>query len=248
MKWMELTAPELESLDRAQTIVAQPIAAIEQHGPHLATGADAILVTEIAEAVERRLQDRLLLAPTFWWGASAHHLKFGGTLSCPLDLYIENLVHLATPALERGFLRFVFLNGHGGNTDPLRVALRRLQEAFPNRILAGAPYWSIASDAIQDTLEGPYRHVEHACEFETSMMMRLRPDLVREDRIPPPSDLGADVVEGLFVAKDMAQRTQEGVAGRPDLAEPGKGNVLFHRVVHRVCVAMEAVGREPIPA
>lgn len=248
MKWMELTAPELESLDRARIVVAQPIAAIEQHGPHLATGTDTILVSEIAEAVEGRMKTRLLLAPTFWWGASAHHLKFGGTLSCPLDLYIENLIHLAAPVLERGFLRYIFLNGHGGNTDPLRVALRRLQERYPNRILAGAPYWSIAGEAIREGLEGPYRHVEHACEFETAMMMGLRPELVRDERIPAPTDFAPDTLEGLFVPKDMAQRTREGVAGRPDLADATKGRVLFERVVDRVCVAVDAVGHEPIPA
>src|SRR5580765_6518031 len=89
MKFHELTSARLASIDRDQTLVIVPIAAVEQHGPHMPTGTDFILCTAVAEAVEKRLSDRVLLTPTVWLGASAHHLRLGSTLNSALDTYIS---------------------------------------------------------------------------------------------------------------------------------------------------------------
>ena len=118
---------------RESTLVVAPIAACEQHGPHLPVFTDTILAAAVAEGVERALADRVLLLPDLWLGASDHHLPFGGTLTATLPTYEQMLVELLTPLLRDGFRRVLILNGHGGNIDPLRVALRRLDRAFPAR-------------------------------------------------------------------------------------------------------------------
>lgn len=247
MKFHELTAPAIAGIDRDRTLVLLPIAAVEQHGPHLPTGTDTIICGAVAEAVEARAPESVLLAPVYWLGASAHHLRFGATLTAELSTYIATLCELARPLLEDGFRRLMFLNGHGGNVDPLKVALRELQLEFPQSILSGASYWSIAEEVIASGLEGEDRFVGHACEFETSMIQHLRPELVDEFRRAHAGPWLPDVVEGLFVSRDMKQRTRAGCTGRPDLASAEKGAALFEGIVARVGVAVKAMLAEPIP-
>ncbi len=234
MKFELMTSPQLSEVDRDQALVIVPVAAVEQHGPHLPTGTDNIICTAIAEAVEKRLPDKILLTPTLWLGASAHHLRLGATLDASLSNYIDTLQCIARSLLNAGFSRLFFLNGHGGNIDPLKVALRQLQLEYPAALLAGGSYWSTAADFIQETLSGEHQFVGHACEFETSMMMHLRPELVQNDLIVNAGELIPDELDGIFIARDMKQRTQQGCTGRPDLATPVKGEDLMEEIVNRL--------------
>src|SRR3954453_8882826 len=138
MRFAEMTAPEIRDLSREDTLIVAPIAACEQHSRHLPVFTDSILVGAVADAVERSLAERVLLLPVLWLGASDHHLPFGGTLTASLPTYELMLVELLTPLLRDGFRRMMLLNGHGGNIDPLRVALRRLHVQFPRAALQGA--------------------------------------------------------------------------------------------------------------
>src|ERR1700736_5061038 len=110
-----MTAPQLQHVSRYRTVVVAPIAACEQHSRHLAVSTDTVLVTGVAEGVERRLPCEVLLLPTLWFGASAHHLRFGGTLSAEVDTHIDMLCDLLTPLLDDGYQRVMLLNRHGGN-------------------------------------------------------------------------------------------------------------------------------------
>src|SRR5438132_1028625 len=143
MRFHEMTAPELRELARDKTLVLAPIAACEQHGHHLPTATDTILVTGVADGVEKRLPDKVLLLPTLWLGASSHHLRFGATLSAEVDTHIDLLCDLLTPLLDDGFPRLLILNGHGGNIDTMHVALRRLQTHYRDRQLTAASYWDL---------------------------------------------------------------------------------------------------------
>src|SRR2546421_781318 len=112
MRFHEMTAPQLRQVPRDSTVVLAPIAACEQHSRHLPTFTDTILVTAVAEGVEQRLPQQVLLLPTLWLGASSHHLPFGGTLSLEVDTHVTVLCELLTPLLDDGFRRVMLLNGH----------------------------------------------------------------------------------------------------------------------------------------
>src|SRR5262245_6181270 len=198
MRFAEMTAPEVRALPREATLVLAPIAACEQHSRHLPVFTDSILAGAVADGVERALPDRVLLLPVFWLGASEHHLPFGGTLTATLPTYEQLLVELLTPLLRDGFRRVMLLNGHGGNIDPLRVALRRLDTAFPKAVLTGAAYWEVAAAELAALCTGPLKSMGHACEIETSMMLHLRPDLVRTDLIKDDPDETPPALKGLF--------------------------------------------------
>src|SRR5260370_15743451 len=135
MKFHEMTAPQLSQVPRDTTIVVAPIAACEQHSRHLPTFTDTLLVTAVAEGVEQRLPEQMLLLPTQWFGASSHHLRFGATLSAEVDTHIDLICDLLRPLLDDGYKRLLVLNGHCGNNDTMQVALRRLQALYTHRHL-----------------------------------------------------------------------------------------------------------------
>ena len=246
MIYASMTAPQLAAIDRDSVIVLIPIAAVEQHGPHMPVGTDTLICSAITSELECRCTEKILLTPPLWLGASAHHLRFGSTLNTELDTYVSTLCDIARSLLDDGFQRLLFVNGHGGNIDPLRIALRQLQPEYPAALLVGGPYWSVADDLIRSELEGDHRFVGHACEFETSLIMHLHPDLVDTERISDAGHLVPDTLDGLFVSRDMRQRTREGFTGRPDLASADKGNRLFEGLLTRLQNSISAMLAEPL--
>jgi len=247
MIFAEMTAPEIRRLPRESTLIVAPIAATEQHGPHLPVATDAILAGAVAEGVGRALGERALILPVLWLGASDHHLPFGGTLTASLPTYERMLVELLTPLLRDGFRRALILNGHGGNNDPLRVALRRLDVGFPLAILAGSAYWDLAAPGLAAVCDGPLKEMGHACEIETSLMLHLRPDLVRSPLIRDEPDTTPHGLRHLTWARDFGRRTDRGVVGHPEAASAEKGRQMLEAAVDGVAGAARAVLDLPLP-
>jgi creatinine amidohydrolase len=246
MRFAEMTAPQIRDLSREETLILAPIAACEQHSRHLPVFTDSILVGAVAEGVERSLPDRVLLLPVLWLGASDHHLPFGGTLTATLPTYELILVELLTPLLRDGFRRAMLLNGHGGNIDPLHVALRRLDTAFPKAVLTGAAYWEIAEPEIAALCTGPRKTMGHACEIETSMILALRPELARTDLIKDDPDETPSELKGLFWARDFGRRTDHGAVGHPEYADAERGRKMLDAIVHKVTAVVEQALEIPL--
>lgn len=245
MRFAELTAPEIRGLDRDRTLVVAPIAATEQHARHLPVGTDTILAGAVADGLEAALPDRVLLLPVLWLGASEHHLPFGGTLTATLPTYEDVLTEVLTPLLRDGFQRMLLLNGHGGNIDPLHVALRRLDAAFPTAVLTGAAYWELAEKEIAALCAGPRKSVGHACEVETSMMLHLRPELVKRDQIADDPDT-VHPPDGLFWARDFGRRTDHGAVGYPEHSSAETGRKLLAAIVDKLTVVAGQILELPL--
>ncbi len=248
MKFYELTWPLLRGVSRDATVIVAPIAACEQHSRHLPTFTDTILVTAVAEGVEARLPHQVLLLPTLWLGASGHHLPFGATLSVEVDVHVTMLGELLTPLLNDGYRRIMILNGHGGNIDTLHAALRRLQPKYRHCLLTGASYWELAEKELAALAEGPRKTMGHACEFETSMVLALRPELVRTQEIKNDHREEDPTLRGLYRAEDFAQRTQRGAVGFPELATAEKGRRFLQAAIDRTTQVVEGLARLPLPA
>ncbi len=247
MKFAEMTFPQLRQVRRDASVVLAPIAACEQHSRHLPTITDTVLVTGVADGVEKNLSNSVLQLPTLWLGASHHHLRFGATLSARVDTHVDLLCELVEPLLEDGYQRLLILNGHGGNIDTMQMALRRLQPRWRERVLAAASYWDLAARELAALAEGPRKDMGHACEFETSMMLDLRPELVRKEEIrddPPRADAA---LRGLFLAEDMFQRTDHGAVGFPELASAEKGRTFLAAAVERTAEVVQTLLRRPLP-
>jgi creatinine amidohydrolase len=112
--------------------------------------------------------------------------------------------------------------------------------------LSAASYWEIAEKELAALAAGPRKSIGHACELETSMIMALRPDLVRHDEIKddPPTDDPA--LRGLYVAEDMKQRTDHGAVGYPQHASAQRGRALLAAAIARTVEIVQHLLRRPL--
>jgi creatinine amidohydrolase len=252
VKWHELKWPAVRELDK-QTPVVVPLGSVEQHGHHLPLATDTVQVTAVADGVEARLGDRVLVLPTLWLGSSHHHLDFPGSLSVRPSLYTKVVQDLAVSILRAGFRRLFFLNGHGGNETPAAQALSELassDERAYGALLAMANWWTVGKpDARQLRLESP--SITHACEYETSLMLWLQPALVDPAKavdVPPAIDspwLTGEKRVALF--RRFAAMTPTGNLDRPTAATANKGEAILRAVVDDVVSFVEDFSTWQLP-
>ena len=162
--------------------VVVPIAAVEQHGRHLPVFTDSMLLGEVVRRAAEPLGDRVIWAPLLWLGNSHHHIDFAGTLSAAPRTYLDLLGDLIDNLVTHGFRRIVLLNGHGGNIVPASQAVFEARQRYRSRddlLLLSATYWLLGSQPDAGRSVASSRtEMGHACEWETSMILRLAPHLV----------------------------------------------------------------------
>ena len=224
----EMTWQDVAALSRDVTILV-PTGSLEQHGPHLPLFTDSLLATAVAQGVEKNLPDQIVLTPTLWMGASGHHLAFPGTISASFEAYEGAITSLVESLLPHGFRKFYFLNGHGGNTEPNGVTLRKLKARFGTALFGHLGYFALITDEIAATLEGPAKDMRHACEAEASLIMHLHPHLVRRDKLRDDGLKTEPPVKGAVLHFD--EFTEEGSLGYATLATPEKGAKIFRAAV-----------------
>src|ERR1043165_7896288 len=180
MNLAELTWPDVDALSRDTPIVF-PVAALEQHGRHMPLFTDSMLLGEIIRRASERIGDRAVFAPLMWLGNSDHHLDFPGTLSAAPRTYLDLLGGLLENFIQHGFRRLVFVNGHGGNDVPGRQVVFEVRQRHRHRadlLLLFATYWQLRSEPWAGGIGLQQGQMGHACEWETSMILRLAPKLV----------------------------------------------------------------------
>jgi creatinine amidohydrolase len=235
--WRELTAAQLRERAQADALVLLPVASTEQHGPHLATGVDDVLCSDICRRVAEALVSAgkpAIVAPTLWCGLAEHHVAFGGSFTLTLPTYHALLRDLCGSILRAGFRQILIVNGHGGNMSALAALTVELTRELDAPI-ATTTYFLAAQDEFASILEDQ-RAVLHACEAETSMMMAVRPDLVDESRLPEAFGQGADSPSAVLAPvlnrwRSFRELTETGVLGDARRATPGKGERLIGAVV-----------------
>ena len=168
----------------SSSLVVVPLGATEQHGPHLPTGTDLFVVEALAAEAATIASEQIpvVVTPSLPFGSSDHHFVFGGTISLGTETYYRVLRDILESLVTDGFKRIFLLNGHGGNHELMQLAARDVALRHPVRVGAGS-YWSIAWDAlIQAEAHRGRRLPGHAGDFETSVILSLRPELVPDSR------------------------------------------------------------------
>lgn len=241
MRLQDMTWPEIGDLSRDVPVLV-PVAALEQHGHHMPVFTDSMLLGEVVRRVGEAMTDRVLIAPLMWLGNSHHHMDFQGTLSASPRVYLDLLNDMAENLLTHGFRRIVFINGHGGNTTPGKQAIFEIRQRHRDRrdlLLLFSAYWDQArpNDGRPDLVQS---QMGHACEWETSMMLRLAPQLVRDHTRaePVPFGFGFEPAYRGWTTKD---RTVTGHIGYPQDATAEKGEYLFATYAAGVVKLLEQV-------
>ena len=240
-EWAGKTYEQIQEIsEQPGSVLVLPVGSIEQHGYHLPTGTDTILVDAVAAlGVERAAREApVLVAPPVWSGYSPHHLPFGGTLSVGFETLLHLLEDIADSALENGFDALVLLNGHGGNASLISGATSTIGVEHPDVEVLGLSYFSLADSFIDEVRESEPGGMSHGGEFETSLVLHLRPELVADDRreapyLDEPYERGfTDLMEGasLSVYRPFPAYSDTGAIGAPDLASAEKGAEIYDRL------------------
>jgi creatinine amidohydrolase len=234
MNLTDLAWPTIRDL-APHTPIVFPVGAIEQHGHHLPVATDSMLLAEVVKRTQLHTKNRILFAPLQWLGNSDHHLNFAGTLTADPRAYIDMLKRLIHNAVEHGFKRIIFLNGHGGNDIPGRQAIFETRQSHRHRndlLLLFTTYWDHATPwtTREDLVQ---RAMGHACEWETSMIQAIRPDLVGsiQHLEDVPVEFGFEPAYRGWITDD---RTTMGHMGKPRHANPEKGEHLLNAYAHGV--------------
>lgn len=240
MKW-----PEVRKL-APKSIAIAPIAALEQHGHHLPVVTDTAIGTELAHRIERRFSKSVVLLPTLWIGSSHHHLDCPGTMSLSSATYIQVLVELLESIANAGFRKAILFNSHGGNHLPASEALYRYHMANrkkkPGVKFVLATYWITAAETLKNLPFMKTPGVTHACEYETSMMLTLRPEYVdmkkarSKVRLLKSNFMSLDYAKtGVTMVRTFLEATETGSMGQPQHATAEKGRKLLDRIESKCC-------------
>ncbi|HSV46826.1 MAG TPA: creatininase family protein [Ramlibacter sp.] len=178
--WADLKSPDFAALDPAATVAVLPVAAIEQHGPHLPLSVDQTLADGIVAAALPLLPAQLpvLVLPTQQVGYSPEHTAFAGTLTLSAATLIANWTEIGQCVARAGVKKLLLFNSHGGQASLLDVVARELR-GRAGLIVYGCNWWNLPLGAAADAFSAQeHRFGVHAGEIETSMMLALRPQRV----------------------------------------------------------------------
>lgn len=244
MQLADMNWPAVASASASkETPVVVPIAAVEQHGRHLPVFTDSLLLGEVARRAAESVGDRAIWTPLMWLGNSHHHLDFPGTLSAAPRTYLDLLGDLIDNLILHGFRRIVLLNGHGGNIVPSQQAVFEARQRHRERadlLLLAATYWQLGRGPNADEPSLVQTEMGHACEWETSMILRLSPRLVGDLAALEPvsqSSSFAPASRGWITR----ERTEPGHIGDPRRATAEKGEALFRIFSRDVATFLERV-------
>jgi len=242
IRWEKMTAPELKALAAQQALVVLPIGSLEQHGPHLPVWTDSICAHEIALRGAAASGVPIVVLPPLWLGLSEHHLPFGGTITLDHATFQAVLRCVVRSLKADGFGRLLIVNGHGGNIDPLAVAVRELAVEFAMPIVVTT--WPQLAPAAIGGILTTQPGIQHACEGETALWLALDAGQVRQDKLeetisnPPPNPPPGMVRFWSFA--ERAPRT--GVRGDPRAATAEKGEAILAAVTGALAAAI----RDPL--
>lgn len=174
----DMTWPEVGDALKNARVAILPVGSQEQHGPHLACSVDIAGAEAFARMLAERVHPLALVAPSLSYGISLHHMPFPGTLTLRPETFIQMMMDIAESFRQHGIRRLFVLNGHGGNQHALDIASVKMRVDLGMRM--SYSLWPLLGGTYTALSKAETRRVGHACLYETSLMLHLRPDIVRE--------------------------------------------------------------------
>lgn len=254
--WNDFSAFEYKTLDPMKTIAILPVAAVEQHGPHLPVGTDTIInqghLDLLAKMAPADLDIRIL--PVQAIGKSNEHIWQTGTISHTANNLIDAWTQIGLEVARSGIKKIVFVNSHGGNVAIVEIVARELRVRAG--MLAVKTGWGAFGDkSLFSDIEN--RYGIHGGDAETSLVMHFRPELINAAHLQDyPSvaqrdeqeykhlrPIGSPTTYG-WIASDI---NPLGTAGEAHLATPEKGRVYAEGAVQNFIEMLREVERYPLP-
>ncbi|HWS76716.1 MAG TPA: creatininase family protein [Quisquiliibacterium sp.] len=255
--WASLTWKDFDLLDRDRTVAVLPVAAIEQHGPHLPLDVDARINEGVLAAALARTSavTPLLVLPAFVVGKSDEHAAFPGTLTLSTQTLSQVWFEIGESVHRAGLRKIVFVNSHGGQSHVARIVAQDLRVRLGMVAVVASTYGFGEPAGLFPAEE--LRHGIHGGAVETSLMLHLAPETVRTDLVdafPPGSvALEASARELRFHGNGaLAWATQDlhpsGACGDARQASARAGAQVLEHVASRLATLLDEVAAYPAAA
>lgn len=174
--FQEKTWPELEEYIKKGALAILPLGMIEEHGPHMAVGADTMIIEDVTRDIATEFsKDKdnppVLVLPAFWSGYNMKIVhKWPGSLSLRASVLLEALTDIVGSLVKMGFYRVVLTNGHGNHDGTIRQLVRDVADQYDTWMCAFDPLAFGAKEYAKIRKSGPGGAC-HACELETAIML-----------------------------------------------------------------------------
>ena len=243
--WSEMTAADIQNAAQAGAIAVLPIGAIEQHGPHLPVGTDCLIGQACAEAALAGTQTKetFLLLPHISYGLSVEHDGYAGTVTLSPQTVLGMLTEIGASVALAGIGHLVIVTGHGGNEHIIEVAAREIRRTHQLNVFCVELFRCMDGLGVSDD-------DIHAGQFETSVLLHLRPELVDESHID--EGLAASLERWAKLADHCTFTTQtwltadvavNGVVGAPHKATRTLGEEWQTRLSARLSQTLDVIAK-----
>ena len=260
--WADLTSRHFSQLAASdvinQTVAVLPVAAIEQHGPHLPVSVDTTLVNGVIEAAVQHLPDSLpvLFMPTQQVGKSNEHIRYPGTLTLSAQTLISVWMELGACVARAGIKKLVLFNSHGGQVSVMDIVARDLRTAHDLMVFSSNWYTLPLGDEVMNLFTpAEHRFGIHAGDMETSMMLALSEKYVTmahaqhfhtqaEERAKKYPVLGNGMSAKL--GWQMQDYNPYGAAGDASIATSAKGHAVINAAGLQLARLLQEVSILPL--
>ena len=254
--WVEMTTDDFAALDTERTIAVLPVAAVEQHGPHLPVWVDACINEGIVAEVLRRLPADIPVTflPMMPVGKSNEHMAFPGTLTLTAETLIRLWTEIGESVARAGIRRLIILNSHGGQPQIMDIVARDLRVRLGMFVVAMS-YWGLGRPPGLFP-DSEMRHGIHGGSGETSTMLFLRPDLVREEErrnfVPISVEMEGEYTHlrpegsGIGFGWQTQDLNPAGACGNALDADAARGRLIVENAASRFIDLLREVERFPL--
>jgi creatinine amidohydrolase len=245
--WQEMLRHELLDAMNNRGVVIVPVGSVEQHGPHCPQDVDISIPYHLAIRAAESLDDvPVVVAPPQMYGFTHYNMGEIGTITLGLEVFIAVLCDISRSIWANGFHRIILLNGHGGNQAPTLTASVKLAEEDVWAL--ALTYWNMATPELLAWSESDGGSIGHGGEWETSLQLYLRPNLVDTDRAVKDEWRRhfSPEVQRYAVFPERRREMEHGVMGDPHVASAEKDERLFNVLTERlVTLCREYHAAEP---
>ena len=256
--WADLGTRDFAALDPATTVAVLPVAATEQHGPHLPLSVDQTLVDGIVAASLPQLDPQLpvLFLPTQQVGYSPEHSRFPGTLTVSSTTLAATWIELGQCVARCGLKKLLLLNSHGGQVSVMDIVARELRTRS-ELIVYSCSWWNLPLGPAVNGLFSAEEHRfgVHGGDIETSMMLALRPQSVameraRNFRSSSQDRAAAYPILGNGSSARLGWQMQDynpaGAAGNAEAATAEKGEAMLQAAGRQLALLLAELSRLPL--
>jgi creatinine amidohydrolase len=218
-----------------------PMGSTEYHGEHLPFGTDTLVAQHLAYEVAERVKG-LLMLPPLPYGMSAHYSSFPIAITLKTETLMHILSEIFDSLRKHDLKHLLIINGHDGNIPAIEAATNEYRTIHPDFKIAVLDAWWVTAGQLlpKDTFE-VWEGLGHAGEGETSMMLRVEPDLVdMEKAIGVVPDLPAYIQ----VKWTFNELTPHGVTGDPTKATNKKGAKMSDALVKHLVEFIKAMDKK----